>query len=100
MDPILVRPLPPSLSFLTDTLHRLAEVLHEVFVTSEGSALNFAKLTALQEAFPYFLVRNALKIPKSTVMAKALQDILVSSPFSSKSLYQKYVPLLSSPSLS
>lgn len=49
----------------------------------------FGKIKALHAAFPYFLVKGALKIGKSKLMAKVLQEILLARPLGSKSLLQK-----------
>ncbi|GAA5959730.1 hypothetical protein JCM3765_000079 [Sporobolomyces pararoseus] len=66
-----------------------AETLFETLVSGPSSGVTFAKLKSLHAAFPYFLVRQALRLGGSKLMARALQDILVSRPFGGKSLLQK-----------
>ncbi|GAA6028229.1 hypothetical protein JCM8097_006928 [Rhodosporidiobolus ruineniae] len=67
----------------------VAETLFEVLVAGESSGSTFAKLKSLHAAFPYFLVKQALRIKASGLMSRALQDILLSRPFGGKSLLQK-----------
>ncbi|GAA5950277.1 hypothetical protein JCM21900_001099 [Sporobolomyces salmonicolor] len=66
-----------------------AETLFDLLVDGEDSGSTFAKFKSLHAAFPYFLVRQALRIKGSGLMARALQDILIGRPFGGKSLLQK-----------
>ncbi|BGP16492.1 hypothetical protein JCM10213_001171 [Rhodosporidiobolus nylandii] len=66
-----------------------AATLFQVLIASESSGSTFSKLKSLHAAFPYFLVKQALRIKGSSLMARALQDILLSRPFGGKSLLQK-----------
>ncbi|KAK4056755.1 hypothetical protein OIO90_002307 [Microbotryomycetes sp. JL221] len=73
--------------------YSFAQFLYETFVASESSGTTFAKLRALHQAFPYWLVRQAFKIGRAKTMAKYLQDILLARPFGSKSLLQKILAI-------
>ncbi|KAK4698373.1 hypothetical protein P7C70_g7905, partial [Phenoliferia sp. Uapishka_3] len=66
-----------------------AETLFEILVSGPNSGSTFAKLKALHHAFPYFLVRQAFKLGKTSLVTKVLQDILLGRPFGAKSLLQK-----------
>ncbi|GAA5919480.1 hypothetical protein JCM6882_001062, partial [Rhodosporidiobolus microsporus] len=67
----------------------LAETLYDLLVAGEASGSTFAKLRSLNAAFPWFLAKQALRIKSSGLMARALQDILLSRRFGGKSLLQK-----------
>ncbi|GAA5854395.1 hypothetical protein JCM8547_001807 [Rhodosporidiobolus lusitaniae] len=67
----------------------IAETLFNILVAGESSAAAFARLKTLHAAVPYFLVKQALRIKSSSLMSRALQDILLSRPFGGKSLLQK-----------
>ncbi|GAA6016304.1 hypothetical protein JCM11491_006809 [Sporobolomyces phaffii] len=82
--------LPLKYQKVLETLrYDLAESLFETLVSGPSSGATFAKVKSLHAAFPYFLVRQALRLGGSKLMARALQDILVSRPFGGKSLLQK-----------
>jgi len=51
--------------------------------------MTFAKLKALNSTFPWFIVKQALRLKGSNFMARRLQDILISRPLGGKSLLQK-----------
>ncbi|GAA98308.1 uncharacterized protein L969DRAFT_46989 [Mixia osmundae IAM 14324] len=67
----------------------LAQGLYDLLCCGEHSAALFTKVKGLHAAFPWFLVRQAFKIPSTNLMAKALQDILLAKPFGNKSLLQR-----------
>lgn len=57
----------------------LAETIYELFIASEASETIFKKLKAFHEAFPYFLVRQAFKLPvKNMTKVLVSQDCLFS----------------------
>ncbi|GAA5938828.1 uncharacterized protein JCM15063_004881 [Sporobolomyces koalae] len=82
--------LPLKYQKVLETLRfEFAQTLYETLVAGTNSGATFAKVKSMHAAFPYFLVRQALRLGGSTLMARALQDILVSRPFGGKSLLQK-----------
>ncbi|GAA6001489.1 hypothetical protein JCM10207_006692 [Rhodosporidiobolus poonsookiae] len=72
----------------------LAETLFDVLVTGDSSGTTFSKLKALHSSFPYFLAKQALRLKGSTLMGRALQDLLLSRPFGGKSLLQKILAIV------
>lgn len=56
----------------------LAETIYELFVASEASETTFKKLKAFHQAFPYFLVRQAFKLPTKN-MTKVLVSQVIRS---------------------
>lgn len=69
-------------------------MIHDLLIAGEHSAPFFAKLRSLHASIPWFLLRNAFKLPNPGLVIKALQDILLSRRFGKQSLLQKYVPAL------
>lgn len=70
---------------------RLAATLFETLVESETSGTTFTKLKALNKSFPWFLLKQAMRLKSSKLMTRALQDLLISRRFGGKSLLQKCV---------
>ena len=68
-----------------------AATIYEALVGSETSGMTFSKLKALHSTFPWFIVKQALRLKGSNFMARRLQDILISRPLGGKSLLQKCV---------
>jgi hypothetical protein len=67
----------------------MAQAIHDMLVAGEHSGPLFLKIKALHAAVPWFLLRQAFRVPSANLMAKALQDILLARPFGGKSLLQK-----------
>ncbi|BGP48472.1 hypothetical protein JCM10450v2_004348 [Rhodotorula kratochvilovae] len=70
-----------------------AQTLYDTLVGGETSGATFSKLKALHSTFPWFLVKQALRLKGSNFMARRLQDILISRPFGGKSLLQKILAI-------
>ncbi|GAA5828807.1 hypothetical protein JCM11251_005881 [Rhodosporidiobolus azoricus] len=66
-----------------------AESLFDALVAGESSGTTFAKLRTLNNVFPWFLAKQALRLKSSNLMTRALQDLLLSRRFGGKSLLQK-----------
>ncbi|GJN90735.1 hypothetical protein Rhopal_003749-T1 [Rhodotorula paludigena] len=71
----------------------LAQTIYEMLVESESASSTFSKLKALHNTFPWFLVKQALRIKGSNLMTRALQDLLISRRFGGKSLLQKILSI-------
>ncbi|KAH8929195.1 hypothetical protein BT69DRAFT_282266 [Atractiella rhizophila] len=67
----------------------IAQSIYDLLVAGEHSSVIFATIKSLNSQFPWFLVRQALKLPRSSMMATAMQDILLSKKFGQRSLLQK-----------
>ncbi|GAA5893441.1 hypothetical protein JCM8208_000800 [Rhodotorula glutinis] len=70
-----------------------AATIYEALVGSETSGMTFSKLKALHTTFPWFIVKQALRLKGSNFMARRLQDILISRPLGGKSLLQKILAI-------
>ncbi|GAA5940374.1 hypothetical protein JCM3775_005071 [Rhodotorula graminis] len=70
-----------------------AATIYDALVGSETSNMTFAKLKALHSTFPWFIVKQALRLKGSNFMARRLQDILLSRPLGGKSLLQKILAI-------
>ena len=69
----------------------MAQGLHDLLVAGEHSGPLFNKLKAINTAMPWTLIRNALKLPKSSLMLKTLENLLFNRMFGNKSLLQRCV---------
>lgn len=67
----------------------LAQALHDLLVVGEHSGPLFAKVKSMHSNFPYFFLRQAMKLPSANMMGKALQDLLLNKRFHNKSLLQR-----------
>ncbi|GEM09860.1 PX domain containing protein [Rhodotorula toruloides] len=86
--------LPPKYQKVLEILRfDLAETLYETLVESETSGTTFTKLKALNTSFPWFFVKQAMRLKSSKLMARALQDLLISRRFGGKSLLQKILAI-------
>ncbi|BGP32365.1 hypothetical protein JCM10296v2_004146 [Rhodotorula toruloides] len=86
--------LPPKYQKVLEILRfDLAETLYETLVASETSGTTFTKLKALNASFPWFFVKQAMRLKSSKLMARALQDLLISRRFGGKSLLQKILAI-------
>lgn len=56
----------------------IAQGLHDLLVIGEQSDAFFEKLLSLNSAFPWFLLKSILKIPKTSLMCKTLKEVLFS----------------------
>ena len=73
----------------------VAQGLHDLLVAGEHSGPLFNKLKAINTAMPWTLIRNALKLPKSSLMLKTLENLLFNRVFGNKSLLQRCARALS-----
>ncbi|GAA6051050.1 hypothetical protein JCM3770_005473 [Rhodotorula araucariae] len=86
--------LPAKYQRVLETLRLdFAQMLYDTLVGSEMSGTTFSKLKAFHSTFPWFLVKQALRLKGSNFMARRLQDILISRPFGGKSLLQKILAI-------
>lgn len=71
-----------------------AQALFDLLVAGEHSGPLFTKLKAVHATVPWTLIRNALRLPKSALMLKTLENILFNRVLGNKSLLQKCVARL------
>ncbi|KAG0145583.1 hypothetical protein CROQUDRAFT_78698 [Cronartium quercuum f. sp. fusiforme G11] len=71
----------------------LAQGIHDMLVIGEQSDVFFEKLLSFNTAFPWFLLRNVFKIPKTKLMCKALMEVLLSkkATMKKKSVIQRLI---------